>query len=799
MVVRRRGVWAGLSTALATALVLAGVGPAVAAPGPAAFAETSVPSGSVTSDRALSVDGAVSPFRDVAADHPFLDAITWLAEQGITTGYADGTFRPSASVTRQAMAAYLYRMAGSPDWTAPVTSPFTDVATDSSFYAEITWLAAQGITAGYPDGGFHPTANVSRQATSAFLFRYAHPGQDTTACGMGIEAGFSDVDPSLVFCEAIRWMASVGPEPITTGYGDGTFRPTRSVTRQAMAAYLYRYVQDFPAPVDEVSYAVAEETVVPAAGTVLSAAADSGPVPVDQDGAPTGGAATWSGQVVLSAGANPPAVGTGFVIPPDTESPYPLGVWGTVAQATANEDGTTTLTLAPTALDQVYDHFTVDYAGAVDTASLEATVSTDATSETTDVEAPAGVNAASTVAPASAATRVSAASTPGLTCTDDAGSTINDGISLQVKLRPENTRTNYRVNVGPFTSDPFVLVQVASEIVVSVSGKLDTGATCKLTNLPTLTTIVGGGATLTLGPYVEFELDANASLSMSQRIYVTTGFWARNGQTHRLDGRSADPMELAVSGGVEMTLGAGLKVTFGVGIGASVGLYGSIGPEISASVTASVTTGQTCTDLEIYAEVQVNLVIDLGVYLKTWVKDWEQSLIQLEVPLWEPDPWCLALGDPGGEAGGTLTVGPLQLSYDPADWSDAVYGADGPGGDSMADDRTNDAPCTNCTTEPAPMVHAFVQVWSMSSCANLQSCITSEMPEIGPAPTISVGGRSPTWSARVAESGGYLGTAFAWCFEAEHVCVMYRRGTDSPQLEPSQAFFDLMDTGVWVS
>lgn len=797
---RRGGAWAGLCAAVSVALVLAGVGPAAAAPGSAPASEAaSVRSEPAASGRAVSVGATGSPFADVATDSPFLDAISWLAAQGITTGYADGTFRPSGSVTRQAMAAYLYRLAGSPDWTTPVVSPFTDVATDSSFYVEITWLAGQGITGGYADGGFHPTADVSRQAMSAFLFRYAHPGEDSTACGMGIEAGFHDVDPSLVFCEAIRWMASVGPEAITTGYADGTFRPTASVTRQAMAAYLYRYDQDFPAPVDEVAYTVADDVAVPAAGTVVSATADSGPVPVDQDGAPTGDAASWSGQVVLSAGADAPAVGEDFVIPPDTDTAYPLGVWGTVSQAAVNEDGTTTLNLTPAALDQVYDRFTVNYAGTVDTTPLQAVASTTPAGKELDAPVLLGPSGSTASAPGSAATVSTAASTPGLTCSDDSGNVVSDGVELQVKLRPENTRTNYRVDVGPWTSDPFVLMQVGSEIVVSVSGKLSTSATCKLTNLPKLTTIVGGGATLTLGPYVEFKLEANATFSMSQRIYVTTGFWARNGQTHQIDGRSADPMNLSVSGGAEMTLGAGLKVTFGVGLGASVGVYGTIGPELSASVTASVnTTDQVCTDLELYAEVQVNLVVDLGIYLQTWVKTWEQSLIKLEVPLWEPDPWCLTLGDPNAGPGATLTVGPLQLSYDPTRWSDAMYGASGPGEDSIADDLTNDATCTNCAAQPPPMVHAFVQVWSMDYCANLGDCVGADMPDVGPAPTITVGGRSPSWSARVAEAG-YQGTAFAWCFDAERICVVYRRATDAPQLEPSQAFFDLMDTGVWVS
>ena len=68
-------------------------------------------------------------FPDVPPGASFQVEIQWMADQGISTGYADGTFRPTANVTRQAMAAFMYRFAGSPAFTPPVTSPFSDVPT----------------------------------------------------------------------------------------------------------------------------------------------------------------------------------------------------------------------------------------------------------------------------------------------------------------------------------------------------------------------------------------------------------------------------------------------------------------------------------------------------------------------------------------------------------------------------------------------------------------------------------------------------------------------------------------------
>jgi hypothetical protein len=52
---------------------------------------------------------AVGQFSDVPESHPFFDDIEWMADSGISEGYDDGTFKPSAPVTRQAMSAFMHR------------------------------------------------------------------------------------------------------------------------------------------------------------------------------------------------------------------------------------------------------------------------------------------------------------------------------------------------------------------------------------------------------------------------------------------------------------------------------------------------------------------------------------------------------------------------------------------------------------------------------------------------------------------------------------------------------------------
>ncbi len=175
-------------------------------------------------------------FTDVAPTHPFQSDIYWLADHGITGGYADRTYRPLASVNRDAMAAFLYRLwydgADAPDCT---TAPFTDVPVTHPFCGEIAWLATTGITTGWPDGTFRPGSAVTREAMAAFLYRawpFTPPESPCT------EPAFSDVPASHPFCEEISWIAGWG---IANGWSDGTFRPSLPIERQAMAAFLLRF------------------------------------------------------------------------------------------------------------------------------------------------------------------------------------------------------------------------------------------------------------------------------------------------------------------------------------------------------------------------------------------------------------------------------------------------------------------------------------------------------------------------------------------------------------------------------
>jgi hypothetical protein len=175
---------------------------------------------------------AVAPFNDVSTAHAFCAAIEWMDQGGISTGFEGGTYRPALTVTRQAMSAFIarFKRAALPNCSTP---PFTDVPITHPFCKEIKWMKDTGISTGFGDGTFQPGGVVTRQAMSAFVARVA---LDFTrpACD---EPPFTDVPTSSTFCDEIRWMKDNG---ISTGFNDGTYRPGDPVTRQAMAAFMYR-------------------------------------------------------------------------------------------------------------------------------------------------------------------------------------------------------------------------------------------------------------------------------------------------------------------------------------------------------------------------------------------------------------------------------------------------------------------------------------------------------------------------------------------------------------------------------
>ena len=92
-----------------------------------------------------------------------------MASAGITAGFSDGSFKPYATVTRCDMAAFLHRMAGGLPSTE--SSSFLDVSDTTPHAEDIMWLAGEGVSTGFPDGTFKPYGTVVRCDMAAFIHR----------------------------------------------------------------------------------------------------------------------------------------------------------------------------------------------------------------------------------------------------------------------------------------------------------------------------------------------------------------------------------------------------------------------------------------------------------------------------------------------------------------------------------------------------------------------------------------------------------------------------------------------------
>ena len=110
-----------------------------------------------------------NPFTDVSADAYYYDAVLWAVEEGITSGVTGTTFAPDASCTRAQAAVMLWRAEGSPAVSG--TNPFRDVADDDYYADAVVWAVKNGVTQGTTAATFEPGEACTRAQIVTFLYR----------------------------------------------------------------------------------------------------------------------------------------------------------------------------------------------------------------------------------------------------------------------------------------------------------------------------------------------------------------------------------------------------------------------------------------------------------------------------------------------------------------------------------------------------------------------------------------------------------------------------------------------------
>lgn len=148
------------------------------------------------------------PFTDVSTSDWFYDDVAFVYENGLFSGTDSRSFSPNASMTRAMLVTVLYRLEGEPTVTG--RSSFTDVRSGAYYEKSVIWAAANGIVTGTDSTSFSPDAKVTREQLAAILFRYAQYRKLDTDASAKLNS-FTDADSVSAYAsEALGWAVSEG-------------------------------------------------------------------------------------------------------------------------------------------------------------------------------------------------------------------------------------------------------------------------------------------------------------------------------------------------------------------------------------------------------------------------------------------------------------------------------------------------------------------------------------------------------------------------------------------------------------
>ena len=176
-------------------------------------------------------------FGDLTATAWYHDGVHYCLENGLMRGVSGGKFLPDGSTTRAQLVTILWRLEGSPETTGAVR--FGDTAGGAWYTEAVRWAAGCGVVKGYDNGRFGPNDAVTREQMAAILYRYAqHKGYDVSA---GNDTNILSFDDAFAVSEyaipAMQWACGSG---MVRGIAqkDGMLLAPRDTTTRAQTATL---------------------------------------------------------------------------------------------------------------------------------------------------------------------------------------------------------------------------------------------------------------------------------------------------------------------------------------------------------------------------------------------------------------------------------------------------------------------------------------------------------------------------------------------------------------------------------
>lgn len=181
------------------------------------------------------------PFTDVYDQDWFCTDVVYAAQNGLMRGTSSDKFSPYSTTTRAMIVTVLYRMEGEPD---AGENSFIDVPEGEYYTDAVAWASENGIVNGYGQGRFGPNDSITREQLAAILYRYSvYKGYDVSVGEDTNILSFDDIAQLSDYAfTSMQWACGAG---LIGGMGDGRLAPKGNATRCQIAAVLHRYCESF--------------------------------------------------------------------------------------------------------------------------------------------------------------------------------------------------------------------------------------------------------------------------------------------------------------------------------------------------------------------------------------------------------------------------------------------------------------------------------------------------------------------------------------------------------------------------
>lgn len=181
-----------------------------------------------------------APFTDVDTAKWYHLSVDYVLAHKMMNGVSSRAFAPNANLTRGMLVQILYNLEGKPKGTA---ANFSDVQADAWYAEAVGWAASNKVVTGYADGTFRPNAAVTREQAAAILYRYAQSKSIDVSVGENTNIlSYVDVQQASEYAiTALQWAVGAG---VLNGKNGGRLAPTGTATRAEIAAIMQRWCEN---------------------------------------------------------------------------------------------------------------------------------------------------------------------------------------------------------------------------------------------------------------------------------------------------------------------------------------------------------------------------------------------------------------------------------------------------------------------------------------------------------------------------------------------------------------------------